>query len=341
VVLLQTASSPQAHAGRTPHGSDSSFPTRKTITALAADGTHAAVCAGRVPIDWTVGHGSVRFKVDINGSGCYGDLAVGGGHVAWTEYYCGNSECDAVIFVARVSGGRKKQLDEEANDCGAGDCYPTGSFVSQLQGGGPLIAWNDWTVECTFDCEEGQEPFARYAVTGQSLVRFFGGDARDVRHDSAGHPLLAVGGGRMALDVGGRVVVLRPSGARAAAVDAPDVQSVALSRTALAIAGRSALGLYNPATGHLRRSIALGPTAGVQLAGITSRVALLRGQHALVLVRLSDGALVRFPLATKAAQHLVDAKLTSAGLFYAYNIARGKGRGRVVFEPNSRLLARF
>jgi hypothetical protein len=145
----------------------------------------------------------------------------------------------------------------------------------------------------------------------------------------------------MALDVGGRVVVLKPSGARAAAVDAPDVQSVALSRTELAIAGRSALGLYNPATGHLRKSIALGPTAGLRLAGITSRAALLRGQHALVLLRLSDGALVRFPLATKAAQHLVDAKLTSAGLFYAYNVARGKARGRVVFEPTSRLLARF
>src|SRR5205823_11509606 len=147
--------------------------------------------------------------------------------------------------------------------------------------------------------------------------------------------------GRMALRIGGRIVVLKPSGARVAAVDAPDVQSVALSRTELGIAGRSVLGLYDPATGHLRKSIGLGPNAALQLAGITSHLALLRGSHSLELVRLSDGALVSFPLASKVAQRLVDAKLTAAGLFYAYNPARGKAKGRVVFEPASRLFARF
>ena len=114
-----------------------------------------------------------------------------------------------------------------------------------------------------------------------------------------------------------------------------------LSGTELGIAGRSALRLYGPATGHLRKSIALGPNAALQLAGITSRLALLRGPRSLVLVRLSDGALVSFPLAAAAAERLVDAKLTAAGLFYAYNAAKGKAKGRIVFEPTSRLLARF
>jgi hypothetical protein len=79
----------------------------------------------------------------------------------------------------------------------------------------------------------------------------------------------------MAINVGGRIVVLKANGARSASVSAPDVQSVALSRTELAIAGRSMLGLYDPATGHLRKSIALGPAAGLQLAGIAKEASAI------------------------------------------------------------------
>jgi hypothetical protein len=248
---------------------------------------------------------------------------------------------DIGVFVSKLSGGRRKEVDEEVNDCGAGGCYPTGAWISQLLGGGPLIAWNDWTVACTGGCDEGEGAFARYRISAQSLRRFYGGRARTVRRDSTAHPLLAVGAGRMALEVGGAIVVLKPSGARVARVDAADVESVALARTELGIAGRTSLGVYDPATGHLRKAIALGPSAALQLAGITSRLALLRGPHSLVLVRLRDGAQISFPLASKVANRLVDAKLTGAGLFYAYNVAKGKAKGRIVFEPTSRLLGRF
>jgi hypothetical protein len=143
----------------------------------------------------------------------------------------------------------------------------------------------------------------------------------------------------MALDVGGRVVVLKPTGAQVASVPAPGLESVALSATELGVAGRTSLSLYNPANGHLRKTIALGPAAAFRLVGITTRLAVLRGVHSLVLVRLADGKLISFPLASKAAKRLVDAKLTKAGLFYVYNAARSSHR--VVFEPTSRLLARF
>jgi hypothetical protein len=143
----------------------------------------------------------------------------------------------------------------------------------------------------------------------------------------------------MAIRVSGKIDVLKPSGARVSAVAAPDVQSVALSRTKLGIARRSALSVYNPATGHLRKSIALGPSASLQLAGINPRLALLRGSHSLELVRLRDGAIISLPLASNVAQRLVDARLTKAGLFYAFNAK--KAGGRVVFEPLSKLLSRF
>ena len=145
----------------------------------------------------------------------------------------------------------------------------------------------------------------------------------------------------MALQVGARVVVLKPNGGRVAGVDAPDLESVALSRSELAVAGRAALRLFNPANGRLRKAIALGPNATLALAGVTSRLALLQGAHVLELVRLSDGAIVSLPLKAMAAKGLLDAKLTKAGLFYAYNVAKGRSKGRIVFERTSRLLARF
>ena len=70
---------------------------------------------------------------------------------------------------------------------------------------------------------------------------------------------------------------------------------------------------------------------------MTSKLALLRGPHRLVLVRLSDGKRISFPLRGAAAT-LVGARLTDAGLFYAYNV---RGSGQIVFEPTGRLLARF
>ena len=336
-VLLQTEPAPTARAGHAQRG-DRSVRMRKAITALAADGNHAAVCTGRHPVAWTPGGARVSFK--SKGYGCYSDVAVADGNVAWiADTGCGNTECTAVAFVAKLSGGRGKAVDGQQNDCGAGPCIPTGTWITQVLGGGSLIAWNDWYVDCTADCDEAQEGFARYGVTHQTLRRYYRGRMTHVREERAAHPLLAVGGGRMAIRVSGKIDVLKPSGARVSAVVAPDVQSVALSRTELGIAGRSALGVYNPATGHLRTSIALGPNASLQLAGINSRLALLRGSHSLELVRLRDGAIITLPLASSVAQRLVDARLTKAGLFYAYN-AKSAG-GRVVFEPLSKLLARF
>jgi hypothetical protein len=338
-VLLQTDSAPMAKPGHA-HRRDRIFRTRKAITGFAADGTHAAVCTGNHPVVWTPGGSTVTFKKREYSYGCYSDLAVGGRNLAWIETTgCGNTECTDVAFVAKLSGGRSKAVDGQQNDCGAGPCFPTGTWITQLMGGGSLIAWNDWVVDCTAKCDEGQEAFARYGVRHQTLRRYYGGRMAHVGEERAAHPLLAVGGGRMAVRVGGRLDVLKPSGARVYAVAAPEVQSVALSQTELGIAGRSALGVYNPANGHLRKSIALGPNASLQLAGINSRLALLRGSHSLELVRLSDGAIVSLPLASKVAQRLVGAQLTAAGLFYAYNTRRSGGR--VVFEPLSKLLARF
>jgi hypothetical protein len=339
-VLLQTGSTPQIGAARALHGrADAVFVTRRQITALAADGIHAAACAGGVPLVWRPPARTARtFKTASYSGGCYSGLAVGGGRVAWTESSCGNTSCETEVLVSKLSGGRRRQVDSEENDCGAGPCELTGVWVEQLLGGGPLIAWNDWSVDCSSGCE-GESPI--YRISGQSLQRLHGGAVRRVRRDPVARPLRAVGGGRMALEAGGSVLVLGSNGAKLATVAAADLRGVALSGTELGVAGRVALRLYGAASGRLRKSIALGPSAALQLAGLTSSLALLRGPRALVLVRLRDGKLTSFPLMPAAARGLVDAKLTAAGLFYAYNLGGTRRPGRIAFEPTARLLARF
>lgn len=339
VALLQTASTPQAEAGRAGSGpADAVLTTRRQIVAFGADGTHAVVCEGGVPLAWSaLGRRAVTFKTDINGGGC-SDVAAGGGRIAYTQDYCGNTSCETVVYVAKVTGGRRKAVDDQENDCGAGPCELTGVWLSRLLGGGPLIAWNDWSVDCSADCDSDTPS---YRLSGQRLLRVSGGRARGVRHDAVARPLRAVGGGRMALQDGGRVIVVGAGGATIATIAAPDVRTVALSTTTLGIAGASELRLYDPAHGTLRRSIPLGPAAALALAGMTSKLALLRGEHALVVVRLSDGKQISFSLSATAQNRLFDAQLTSAGLFYAYNLGGSSAPGRIVFEPTAKLLGRL
>jgi hypothetical protein len=165
-----------------------------------------------------------------------------------------------------------------------------------------------------------------------------------VRRGPGAYPLRAVGGGRMAVEPAAGVVVLAANGSPVATVPAQKEEpprGAALSATRLALLRRLTLDLYKPATGAKQTSIALGPAAGLELAGVSSTLALLRGKGHLVLVRLSDGKLVSFPLGAAAAARFVDAKLTGDGLFYAYNLLRGARKGRVVFEPTAKLLGRF
>jgi hypothetical protein len=43
----------------------------------------------------------------------------------------------------------------------------------------------------------------------------------------------------------------------------------------------------------------------------------------------------------KAGRYPTSVAKAEAGLFYAYNVRRGTAKGRVVFEPTAKLLARF
>jgi len=317
---------------------------------LAADGNRVAVttkvkraCSRRVVVWSAPGRGTATIKPGDLGCSWDGiiQLAVGDGRVGWIEEGGGNN-LEMTVMNARLGGGAAKQIEYETNgDRAGGD--PTGDWVGQIFGGGSVLAYNSWSQTCDRPADEqcgDNDPHLH--LTGEKLVRIAAGRRLVVVLGPAAYPLTAVGGGRMAIDAAGTVTIRAASGAQLATVPDPDgsVRAVALSATRLAIERTSTLDLYDPATGAAVKSLSLGSAAALRLADISSRLALLRGTHRLVLIRFSDAKLISFPLRTGAAATLVGARLTEAGLFYAYN-TRSALPGRIVFEPLGKLLARF
>jgi len=324
------------------------FTTPGTITKLAADGDRsAAITEDRFAV-WAASTGKATTRKITNDgraacSRCAPDeLALGGGQVAWIfASEAGNTQGFAEVFVAQLSGGAAKRIDR--SDRARSDFADNALWMGHLLGGGPLLAYNRWTTACfgaplEYGCSGGS-PWLRVAT--KSLVRVISGRRVVAKRGADSYRLAAVGGGRMAVQSpDGTVTVLTPSGNPVATVPASNgnlPRSLALSRTRLAVVRWSGtLELYNPGTGKKTKSLTLGPAATLELTGVNAKLALLRGAQRLVLVRLSDGKLLSLPL-----HAVIDPTLTEAGLFYAYNLPRAREKGRIVFEPTAKLLARF
>jgi hypothetical protein len=342
------------HGRALPGSPDVGFKTPGTIWKLAADGDRAAAITSRangcLVVVWTA---ATRMATDHcarlprlpAGGGLVNEVALGGGQVAWIiASYAGNTEGWLDVFAAKLSGGPAKRVDGSARarvDSTAGG----GLWMGHLLGGGPLLAYNRWTTACIggpsdYGCS-GSPSDPRLHVATKSLVRVVAGRRVVAKRGADSYRLAAVGGGRMAVQSpDGAVTVLTPSGHPVATVPASNgnlPRSLALSRTRLAVVRwSSTIELYNPGTGKKTKLFTLGPAATLELAGVNAKLALLRGPQRLVLVRLSDGKLLSLPL-----HAVIDPTLTEAGLFYAYNLPRAHEKGRIVFEPTAKLLARF
>jgi hypothetical protein len=332
--------------GSFPARGDAVISTRTPIWELAADDKRAAVVTARLKpcgplriVVWTAPRRkSTTFKAACGGDGVT-QVALGGGQVAWLEEGGGN-DLELIVTVARLAGGKPRQIEFTTNGNRAGG-EPRGGWLGQLLGGGPLLAYNSWTITCDVPEGYGCDGNTPLVVSKQRLIRIVGRRKAVVTRGPASFALAAVGGGRMAVESAGAVSVLTANGKLVATVGAVmdnPPRAIALSRTKLAVLRTFTLDLYGPATGRATKSIPLGPAASLQLAGVNPTLALLRSPGRLVLVRLSDGKLIS--LAQQSKSH-VDAKLTGAGLFYAYNVRRGRAKGRIVFEPTAKLLARF
>jgi hypothetical protein len=361
-ILRQTRSAPVAMSGsRLPGRPDALVSTRWPITKLAADANRVAAKTAEMKKDcgeeavvWTApSHTSKSFKTAgdcsyacESGEACV-ELALGAGRVAWIARTGGNS-LELRVVAAKLTGGPTKEVGYAVNGNGAG-FDPDGDYVGRLFGEGSLLVFNRWTL-CDPNNPEspGKSCPRKDPATGlanEQLVRIVEGRPVVLKTGASSYRLEAVGGGRMAVEsASGALTILTPSGARVARVPALSdnpPRGVTLSRTRLAVERTFTLDVYRPASGKKTKSLQLGPAAAFALEGVNAKLALLRGPGRLVLVRLSDGRLISFPLTPPVARSLVDARLTAAGLFYAYNTPKAAMKGRIVFEPTAKLLARF
>ena len=357
-ILLQTPSTPTVARGRTPkgHRPDAVLATRGEITKLAIDGPRAAVMTtkikgvcGRVVVWAPPGRKTTSFastkscgSILCGAGGCVDALALGDGHVAWITRAGGNN-LELVVSVAKVSGKKSKEIDWVTNGNGAGG-DPNGGWVGELVGGGSWLGYDNWDVCFTdqtgSDCQPGDPETGR---KNEKLVRISAGHRVVVKRGADAYRLAAAGGGRIAVETNGAIVVRTVRGSRLATVSAVDgnpPRAIALSQTRLAVERTFTLDLYAPSKGVKTKSIPLGPAATLSLAGVNAKVALLVGAHRLVLVRLSDGKLISFPLGSRPPA-IVGARLETVGLYYAYNPPKASAKGQVVFEPTAKLIARF
>jgi VCBS repeat protein len=373
-IFFQTPAAPAVPRGRAlprrPHAVVSI--RGRLIAKLAADGKRAAAmttlrngACGRVVV-WTApGRRVSSFRtsdcsrdcarrprtslclpiVCRAGTACVDELALGGQQVAWIVRSGGNS-LELTMLAAKLPRGEPKRIETANQAEGGAGGDPNGGHLGQLLGGGPLLAYNSWIVCYPTSPEEHPPCPPLDPATGlgqERLVRVVAGRRKLVKRGPGSYRLVAVGGGRMAVESSGTATVLAPDGARGATIPAVEENPprvIALSTGRLALERTFTLDLHDPATGAKGRSLALGPAAALELAGVNSKLALLRRPRHLVLVRLSDGKLITLT-PPSGATSLIDAKLTGAGLFYAYNTLGRSPTGRIVFEPNGKLLGRF
>jgi len=345
---------------------ESVFSTRGTIVRLAADGERVAAstrgvkgACDRIVVWRTPGKTFRRFDTRTHCPGSdvpvfefVGELALGGGRVAWVEGGGGNS-LELSLYAAPLSGGPKsaKNLDFAGNNAGA-EGNRTGDWIGQLFGAGPVLAYNRWH-ECWRQHDDDTSCPVNGEVSKQQLLRIGSAKPTQVASDQSAWQLVAVGGSRLALltegltkAAGDSLTIRSPGGALLAAIPAKPSQSirtVALGVSAVAVQRKLALDVYDPATGAARATYPLGKDSPLKLVGTAGDLALLRGLRRLLLVRLSDGKRITLPLAPGARKCAcpVDAKLTNRGLFYAYNVPNDTARGRIVFWASAELLARF
>jgi hypothetical protein len=346
-VLWRSQSKPAILGGGSfPSRRDPVFSTRAPIWVLGGDGKRAAVVTarskpcGRVRIVvWTAPRPrSKSFKY-----ACIGDaitqIALGGGQVGWLQQGGGN-DLELIVTAAPLAGGKPRQIEFTTNGNRAGG-DPAGGWLGRLRGSGPVLAYDSWTISCNAPDGYGCDTSTRLITSKERLIRIVGRRRHVLKRGPASHALAAVGGGRIAVESAGAIRILDANGKQVASVavasDNPP-RAIAMSRTRLAVLRTFTLDLYAPATGRAMKSIPLGPAATLELAGVNAKLAVLRSARRLVLVRLSDGKLISLGLRSKIH---VDAKLTMSGLFYAYNVRRGRANGRIVFEPTAALLARF
>jgi len=216
-----------------------------------------------------------------------------------------------------------------------------GDWIGNLHGDGSLLVFNSWNEcvpyhnQCDRTTGSGGVFYAK-----QTLWKLVGLSKARIRNGPDSLAAAAVDTSRIALQsvVDGSIVVVNERGAKLTQnpITAGTNGGTALSGQQVVTLRGTTMQVWNAQTGHLDGSVSL-PAAGPapSLRDAQSGLAVYLRGRAVHVVRLADSKDVAYVV--PAGSQAVDAQLEPAGLSYAYNLARGRAPGRVVFVPWSAL----
>ncbi len=319
-----------------------SFGTRGTIVALAADGRRVALATTGVRrscdriIVWNA-PGKTFSRIDArthcprgespSGGESLREIALAGTRVAWVESVAGNLQ-SLLLWTATLGSTRRTQLAFAENEAGAAEGVD-GAYVGDLFADGPLLAYD------TYELTNGGGSIGR-----SRLWTVMGGKKRAVRSGPDTTFVVAVDAGRIAVDDGlGTLYVYDRGGKplKKLALGSRLNDGIAFQGSRVVSLRNGSLELYDIGTGSLERTLELPGAKGAKLLDMEDGLVVYVQNRETHVVRLSDGENIAFTAPARS----VDAAIETAGLFYAYNRPSTTAPGHVVFVPLAELRRRL
>jgi hypothetical protein len=327
------------------------FSVAGPVTALAADGFRVAI-AERNPrgcdsaLVWTAPGKTVQTyvsKFSCAGTAFHDitEIAIAGNRLEWLATAGGNFQ-DMAVEAATLGRTRIARVASAENEGGAAGGVD-GDWLGHLVGHGTLLVYNSWH-ECAISrrqgapaCTPGQQVGGIF-YSNQTLQKLVGLSRSRIRSGPDALVAVAVDGDRVALEnlFDSSTFLIDSRGRRLTQnVAAGANGGSALQGGQVVTLHGASLQIWDALTGHLNGIVSIPPGTGTPLLrDLQAGVAVYVRGRAVHVLRFADSKQTAFVVPVKA---VVDAQLESAGLFYAYNLARGKSRGRVVFVPWSQL----
>lgn len=353
----------------------------RAISFLAADGSRAAVVTGepinktfgiwcyRVVV-WNV---ATRKWTQINSGVCPNSsavngmlgLALAGKRVAWLSGVGGNS-LDLGVTIRDLGTKKNVGVSGFASNSNGAEGYPDGTYVGNLVGKGSVLVFNHWSV-CSAVPQGAEDDLATcdqpapgaqeiLIYSDQRLVKVVGKksvtivrapDAEgvwtsDIKTISAQESIPAavwIDAGRIVVQPhsGGAITIYSVKGVVLKTIAIPSGASsgTVLQGSQLVTLQDGNLEVYDVSSGTLRKTI---PVEATVLRDLEKGIVVYLHGRSIHVLRLSDGK--QFKL-TPPGKGFVDAQIEAPGLYYVYNLAKGKGKGRIVFMPFATVLKKL
>ncbi len=344
IVIATLSVGPAAARSTSGAGGIRTLRTAGGATALAADGSRAAVataCGAHVfeLFAWNPVRRLVVSMARRRERECYGastgegisDVGIAGQHLAWVRFAGGNFR-EAWLVTGAVGKPPSTTRLTETKIHSTGD--GVGDWVGNVHGDGSLLVFNTWSVCETpseyAPCPEPTPP--GYHIYNESLWRIVGGRKRLLVASPDELAVLSVAAGRILVQrADGSLELRRADGSllRAFPFRPRQVRGALLDASELVVLDRAS-GLhwrvYDPVSGEQKR--ALRATAGAIPADLDRGLLVYTVGRAVHVLRLADGRQRTFT--TPRGTEYPRAQIEPSGLFYSYQVKR---EGRVRFVP--------